>query len=102
MRTGDDVGGDELADAAGGIGTGINGGFHAADVAFDEHGDEGTTDLDLVDKLDVGGFGHRVSGFDAADVAFGFNHAECTHSIMLGGVVGDGGCEIRDLKFQII
>jgi hypothetical protein len=28
--------------------------------------------------LDVGGFGHRVGGFDATDVAFGFDHAECS------------------------
>jgi hypothetical protein len=28
--------------------------------------------------LDVGGLRHCVSGFDAADVAFGFDHAECS------------------------
>ena len=50
MRAGDDVGGDELADAAGGIGSGIHGGFHAADVALDDDGEEGAADLDLVDN----------------------------------------------------
>ena len=37
MGTGDDVRGNEFADAAGGFGTSINGGFHAADVTLDEH-----------------------------------------------------------------
>jgi len=40
MWAGNDVRSDELADAAGGIGTGVHGGFHAADVAFDDHGKE--------------------------------------------------------------
>lgn len=82
MWAGDDVGGNEFANASGGFGSGIDGGFHAADIAFDENGEHARTDLDLVDNLNVGGFGHRVCGFDAADVAPGFNHAECTHNII--------------------
>ena len=31
MRTGDDVGGNKLANTAGGFGSGINSGFHAAE-----------------------------------------------------------------------
>jgi hypothetical protein len=78
VRTGDDVGRDQFANPAGGVRAGIDGGFDAADIAFDDDGDEAAANLDLIDELDVGGFGHRVSGFDATDVAFGFDHAECS------------------------
>jgi hypothetical protein len=76
VRAGDDVGADELADALGGIGAGFDGGFDAADVAFDEDGDEAAADLDLAGEGDAGRFDHRVAGFDSADVALGFNHSE--------------------------
>ena len=75
---GDDVRGNEFAYATCRLSTCVNGGFHAADVAFDENGEEATAGLNLFNEFDVGGFVHCVSGFDAADVAFGFDHAECS------------------------
>ena len=78
MWAGNDVRCDELADPAGGVCAGVHSGFDAADVALDDDGDEAAADLDLTAELDVGGFGHRVGGFDATDVAFGFDHAECS------------------------
>ena len=46
VGAGDHVGGDQLADAAGGIGSGIDGSLDAADIAFDEDGHEAATDLE--------------------------------------------------------
>jgi len=76
MGTGDDVRADEFSYALGGIGAGFDGGFDAADVAFDENGDEAAADLDLFSERDARGFDHGVAGFNGADVAFGFDHTE--------------------------
>jgi hypothetical protein len=58
-----------------GFGTGVHSGFHAADVAFAEDGNQSAADGDGFDKVDVGGFHHGIAGFDAADVTFRFDHA---------------------------
>ena len=76
MRTGDDVRADELTDALGGFGARFDGGFDGADVAFDQHGDEAATDLDLFGERDGRRLDHGVAGFDGANVAFGFDHSE--------------------------
>ena len=84
MRARDEVRADQLADALRGFGAGVDGGFHAADVAFDDHGDEATADLNLANEGDVGRFDHSVAGFDAAYIAFGFYHADgITHDVFL-------------------
>ena len=73
---GDDMRADEFADALGGFGAGFDGGFDAADVAFDDDGDEAAADLDLAGERDAGRLDHGVAGFNGADVALGFNHSE--------------------------
>src|SRR5439155_8574860 len=62
VGTGDHVRSDQLADFSGGFSAGINGGTDAADIAFDDRGDECAADLDRFDDLDVGGLAHRVGG----------------------------------------
>ena len=76
MRAGDDVRADEFADTLGGLGAGFDGGFDAADITLDDHGDKATADLDLANEGDVRGFDHGVAGFDAAYIATGFYHAD--------------------------
>jgi hypothetical protein len=49
VGAGDHMGGDEFADPASGVGTGINSGFDAADIAFDDDSEEAATNLDLAD-----------------------------------------------------
>src|SRR5438477_8087260 len=60
MRPGDDVGGDQLADLAGCLGSGVHGRLHASHVAFDDRRDMRAADGDCLDDLDVGGLAHRV------------------------------------------
>src|SRR5688572_9215053 len=76
VGAGDDVGGDELADAAGGLGAGVHRRLHAADVAADDRRNESAADLDGLHHLDVGGLAHRVGRLDEADPALGLDHAE--------------------------
>ena len=45
-----------------------------------EDGDQTAADGNGLDQGDVGGLDHGVAGFDAADVALGFNHAYCFDS----------------------
>jgi hypothetical protein len=53
--------------------------------------------------LDVGSFRHRVGGFDATDVAFGFNHAECSaHGVVLGVGVERWGIKAEMLKSEML
>src|SRR5688500_354922 len=76
VGAGDDVAGHELADAAGGLGAGVDRGANAADVAADDRGHERAADLDRLDDLDVGGLGHRVGRLDQRDPALGLDHAQ--------------------------
>ena len=76
MRARDDVRADELADALGGFSAGLDGRADAADVALDDDGDEATADLNLANEGDVRRFDHGIAGLDAANVAFGFYHAD--------------------------
>ena len=90
VRPRDEVRADELADALRGLGTGFDGRFDAADVAFDNHGDEATADLNLANEGDVRRFDHGVAGFDAANIALGFYHADgITHDVLVGEVCAD-------------
>ena len=57
------------------FGPGVDRGFDAADIAAAKDGDQPAADGNGFDQGDVGGFDHGVAGFDAADVALGFNHA---------------------------
>ena len=73
--------GDELADAASRGGAGIGRGLDGADIAAREHGDVARADVLLADEHDVGGLDHGIGGFDGADEAASFDHAErvCSH-----------------------
>ena len=58
---GDDVGGLQLADPAGGLGAGLDGGADAADVAPDHHADDPAVELDdRAGQLDARRLEHRV------------------------------------------
>src|SRR5207247_1893458 len=63
-------------DTTRGLGAGVDGGLHAADVAADDRGHERAADADRLDHLDVGGLAHRVGPFDQAYPALGLEHAE--------------------------
>jgi hypothetical protein len=76
MRAGDDVGADQFADACGGFGSGVHGGFHAADDALYEDGEKRAADGDLFDYFNAGSLRHCVAGFHAGDVASGFDHSD--------------------------
>ena len=73
---GDDVGADQLADPAGGLGAGLDGRADAADVAPDQRGDEAAADLHAAGQVDVGRLEHRVGRLDHADQALGLDQAE--------------------------
>jgi hypothetical protein len=75
VRAGQYVRAYQFADLAGGLGPGIHGRLDAAHVAGGQDGDQPAADGDAFDQGDVGGLDHGVAGFDAADVAPGFNHA---------------------------
>ena len=70
-----DMRADQLTDLGRGFGAGIHGGFHAADIPSAEHRDQATPDWYGFHEADVRGFDHRVAGFHAADISFGFDHS---------------------------
>ena len=70
VRPGNDVGGLELADPAGGLGAGLDGGSHAADVAPDHHAHDAAVELDhRAGQLDAGRLEHRINRTDQPDQA---------------------------------
>ena len=73
MRTGDNQRGHHFSDALRRFHTGIHRCFHRADVAFHHRGDQAGADVFIADKLDVGGFTHRIRRFNAGHQTFGFN-----------------------------
>jgi len=84
VGTSDDVGTYEFAYATSGISASGNSGFHAADVAFDDHSEEATACLNLFNEFDVCRFRHGIGSLYAADITFGFNESECcTHNGIL-------------------
>src|SRR5690606_26132751 len=113
VRTGDDVRADELADALGRLGAGVDRRLDAADVAFDHDGDKAAADLYLANDGDVRRFDHGVAGFDAADIATGFYHTDgITHDVLLlGGLwvvmdhlrssTGVSGCSAQALPSSV-
>ena len=52
---------------------GFDGGFHAADIASDDGGDQRPADRDGFDQLHVRGLDHGVTGFHQAHVAASFD-----------------------------
>ena len=75
---GDDVGGLQLADPAGGLGAGLDGGADAADVAPDHHADDAAVELDdRAGQLDARRLEHRVDRVDQADQTLRLDQAEC-------------------------
>ena len=89
MRSGDDVGGDDLAEGSSGALASFDGGFYRGDVAADDDRLVGGSDLLLADEFDVGGLEHCVGGFEDGGQSLGFEDAEG-----FGGVLHDG-FEIR-------
>ena len=73
MRTRDDQRGHHFADALRRFNAGIDCRFYRADVAFHHGGDQAGADVFIADKLDVGGFTHRIRRFNAGHQTFGFN-----------------------------
>ena len=76
VRARNDVNGDELADAPRGGSAGVGRGLDRADIAAREHRHIARADVLLADEDDVGGLDHRIGGFNGADEAARFNHAE--------------------------
>ena len=75
-RARNDVDADEFADAPGGRGAGVGGGFDGGDVATDDRRHQSGVDFLPADEHHVGGLDHRVGGFDHADQSARFHHAE--------------------------
>ncbi len=73
---GNDVAADQFADLRSGRCTGFDRGANAADVAADDRGDQAATQIDAFGDFDVGGFGHRVGGFDQGDQPTSFNQSD--------------------------
>src|SRR5262244_659 len=80
VRAWDDMNRDQFADSPGGGGAGVRGRFDRADIPANEDGYVARADVLLADQLNIGGFDHRVSGFDRADKAFRLDHAESFHT----------------------
>lgn len=92
-RARDDMAADEFADLLGGLSAGFDRGADTADVAGDDGRHKRAADADPLHNLHVGGFGHRVGGFDQTHQTFCFNQTEC--GIHLGFQIWDLG--LRDL-----
>jgi hypothetical protein len=69
------MGAHKLANLAGRLGTGLDGGADTANVAFDQRRDETAADLDAAREPDIGRFEHGVGRLDNADKPFGFDQA---------------------------
>jgi hypothetical protein len=80
VRAWDDMNRDQFANSPGGGGAGVRGSFDRADIAANEDGHVARANVFLADQLNIGGFDHRVSGFDRADKAFRLDHAESFHT----------------------
>ena len=99
-RPRDDVDAYELTDPAGRCGTGIGGSLDGADVAADQRGNEPGINLLPTYEHDIGGFQHRVRGFNHADEALGLDHAErITYMCLVAypGVTGFG----HHVRYQV-
>ena len=68
---------------------GFNGRFYCGDVATKDHRQVRSADLLLADELDIGGFEHRVGGFENGGHSLGFGNAE-----------GFGGVFYRGFEIQ--
>src|SRR5215475_4892758 len=80
VRARDDMHRDQFADSASRRGAGVSGRLDRADIAANEDGHVTRANVLLADQLNIGGFDHRVSGFDRADKAFSLDHAESFHT----------------------
>lgn len=64
---------DEFAVGGGCLCTGIHSSSDAADIATNQGGNKGITDLELGDEINVGCLQHRIGCCDSGDVALGFD-----------------------------
>jgi hypothetical protein len=73
VRAGDHLNGDDFADGAGGLGTGINRRLHGSDITGDDGGDQGVADLlHRANEGDVGGLEHGVGAGNESSETAGF------------------------------
>jgi len=75
VRTGDDVDGDDFADAAGRDLSGVAGRLDRRDVAADDHADVPAAGPLVADQVDLGRLDHRVGRFHGRRERPRFNHA---------------------------
>ena len=73
---GDDVGGDEFAQAFHTRLAGVDGCAHRGDIAFDEDGDVAAAKLLARQHLDVGGLQRGVDGLEGGGKAVGFDNLD--------------------------
>src|SRR5258706_15138600 len=73
VRARDHVYADDLTDAAGCFGAGVNGGADGGDVAAQRDRDQAASDLVLLDEGDVRGLERRVAGLDCCYDSLGFD-----------------------------
>ena len=77
MRTRNYLHPDDFADAAGSCSACVGRALHRGDIAGDERRHQAATDFVPADKLDVGGFEHRVGRLQQGNEALRFNHSQC-------------------------
>src|SRR5512140_2505418 len=75
VRSWDDMDRGQLADTLGRGSTGIRGSLHRADIAAHHHGHVPAADIFTADQGDIGGFDHRIRGFDRADQSLRLYHS---------------------------
>lgn len=66
---------DQLAHLGSRFGAGIHSRFHAADIPAAQHCNQAAADRYRFHEADIRRFDHRVTGFHAADITFGFDHS---------------------------
>src|SRR5690349_4688358 len=76
MRARDDLHADDLADLGRGGGAGVDGGFHAGDIALEEGGDVAGADFFPAGEGDVGGLERGVNGFEERAEALALDHSD--------------------------
>jgi hypothetical protein len=80
MGAGNDVYGNQLANAGSGSSAGIGSSLNGANVAADHNGHQTAAYVYLADQVNVSSLNHSVGSFDRTDETFGFNHAQSLQS----------------------
>lgn len=96
-RTWNDVAAAKVADLRRGGRAGFDSSSHAADVSADNSGYQSAADVDSFDDLHVGGFGHRVGGFDQSQQTVRFDQSNCIVHVLFNFKKGCLSCCQRPL-----